>query len=202
MATQSTIPLRFQRQELLQKAGLSDEGQACVRLVAGPQELLAALNQAHHERDALAALAMMLPRRQAVWWACLGVRLVPDLAARPGEQVAVEAAEAWVQGQRAEECERAQTAAELASGSAAGYAALATYWCGPSLAPRGQAAVPPAAFLPGVGVRAALLLILADRALAGRVLAADLLAIGSALMHGDTGRAAQSAVRQRLADAG
>jgi hypothetical protein len=199
MASQPAIPLRFQRQELQNKGALSDAGLACLAWVAGPQELLAALTQIEAHRDALAALALMLPRRQAVWWACLGVRLLPDLARRPAEQVAVEVAEAWVQTQRAEECERALTASELCPlGSPATYAALAAWWCGPSLAPRGQQPVAPASFLPGVGVRSALILLLGDPAFGGRLAPADLLAIGGALMHGDSGRQAQAGLRGRL----
>lgn len=199
MATAPVIPLRFQRQELQAKAALSNPGLACLSWVAGPQELLAALTQLEAHRDALAALALMLPRRQAVWWACLAVRLLPDLAQRPAEQVAIEAAEAWVQTQRVEDGERAQTAAELCPmAAAATYAAFAAYWSGPSLAPRGQQPVAPAPYLPGVGVRSALLLLLGDPVLGGRLSAADLLAIGWALMHGDSGRQAQAAVRGRL----
>jgi hypothetical protein len=199
MAAAAVIPLRFQRQELQGKGALSNAGLACLAWVPGPQELLAALTQMNAHRDAMAALALMLPRRQAVWWACLAVRLLPDLTQRPAEQVAVEAAETWVQNQRMEECERALTASELCPiGAPATYAALAAYWCGPSLAPRGQQVVAPAPYLPGVAVRSALLLLLGDPALEGRISAADLLAIGWALMHGDSGRQAQAAVRGRL----
>lgn len=200
MTSAPAIPLRFQRQELQLHAGLSAAGLDYLAMVADPQDMLAALAQSNHHEDALAALALMLPRRQAVWWACLAVRLIPELPERPAELLAVETAEAWVQHQRAQDAERA---AELAGfcpmTAAATYAAIAAFWCGPSLAPRGQQPVPPAPHLAGVAVRAALTLTLVEPSLAGRATAADLLAIGTALMHGDLGRTAQGALRDRLA---
>jgi len=198
----TAIPLRFQRQELQLHAGLSAAGLAALPAVAGPQDLVVALTQTGAHGDAIAALAMMLPRRQSVWWSCLAVRLIPDLSARPAELFAVEAAEAWVHGQRPEDAERAQGAAEFcAPDAAATWAATAAFWCGPSLAPRGQQPVPPAAHLPGVAVRAAMTLTLIEPAVAGRLAAADLLTIGTALMHGDLGRGAQAEVAGRLAAA-
>ena len=203
MASAPAIPLRFQRQELQLRAGLSPVGLACLGVVTGPQDMVAALTQMGAHDDAIAALAMMLPRRQAVWWGCLAVRLIPGLSARPAELVAIETAEAWVQNQRAEDAERAFAAADLCPfNAAATYVALATFWCGPSLAPRGQQPVPPASHLAGVAVRAALTLALGEPALLGRVTAADLLAIGTALMHGDLGRTAQGAIASRLAAEG
>jgi hypothetical protein len=50
-------------------------------------------------------------------------------------------------------------------------------------------------------MRTALILLQNDPALAGRAGYADWLAIGAALMHGDTGMTALGAVRQRLAGA-
>ena len=203
MATMSAIPLRFQKQELQQRAALSEAGLSCLTMITGPQEMIATLTQMGEHRDAIAALALMLPRRQAVWWACLVARLIPDLAKRPEEQVAVEAAEAWVQGQRAEESERALNAAEMCPmDAAATYVAMAAYWCGPSLAPRGQQPVPPPPYLPGVAVRAVMTLTLIDPVMIGRVEPVDLLGIGTALMHGDLGRNAQTAIRDRLATGG
>ena len=203
MASAPAIPLRFQRQELQLHAGLSPAGLAALSVVTGPQDMVAALAKSGEHADAIAALAMMLPRRQAVWWSCLAVRLIPDLGSRPAELFAVEAAEAWVQSQRAEDTERAQGAADLCPiDAAATYTAMAAFWCGPSLAPRGQQPVPPAAHLPAVAVRAAMTLTLIDKSLGGRLVAADLLAIGTALMHGDLGRTAQGELRERLAAEG
>ena len=203
MGSAVAIPLRFQRLELQEKAAMSEAGLSCLGFVSGPQDLLTSLVQAGAHQDALSALALMLPRRQSVWWACLAVRLIPDLPQRPAEAVAVDVAESWVQTQRVEDCERASNASEMCPiSSPATYAALAAYWSGPTLAPRGQQPVAPAPFLTGIGVRSAMILTLTDRSVSGRVTAADLLAIGTSLMHGETGRNAQAAVRERLATSG
>ena len=145
----------------------------------------------------------MLPRRQAVWWSCLTARLIPDLAARPAELAAIEIAESWVQTQAPEDCERAYEASQAcAMNAAAGWAALGAYWSGPSLSPRGQAAVPPPPHLAGVATRTALIFTHHDAAVAGRIGYGDLLAIGMELMHGEVGRRAQAAARERIASGG
>ncbi|WP_156678756.1 DUF6931 family protein [Sphingomonas profundi] len=191
-----TIPLRFQRQELQQQADLSPEGLAVVAGAAGPREVLAALPAP----EAAAALALMLPRRQAVWWACLCARLLPDVAARPADGAAIEAAETWVQTQSPEDAEQAGALAEACdAGAPARWAAMAAFWSGPSLAPRGQQAVAPAPHLAGVAARAALTLLVHHPAIARRIDHGDLLAIGTDLMHGGLGRQAQAAARERLA---
>ena len=50
-----------------------------------PGTLIAALADAGLARDAVHALALMLPHRQVVWWACLAVRAIPDLDRRPAD---------------------------------------------------------------------------------------------------------------------
>ena len=193
------IPLRFQRQELQQQADLSPGALTAVVTAAGPRELIAALAGPDGARDAVAALALMLPRRQAVWWACLAARLLPDTAQAPADSAAIDAAEAWVQSQSSEDSDRAWELAERCDTAApARWAATAAYWSGSSIAPRGQQAVAPAPHLAGVAARAALTLLAHHPAVGGRIGYGDLLAIGTDLMHGDLGRRAQAGVRERL----
>lgn len=202
MASSSTsIPLRFQRAELEAKADLTPEGKALLARIAHPEKLIAALVEAGNARDAIHALTMILPHRQAVWWACLAVRLLPDLDRRKADLAAVAAAERWVQGGGGGDAERA---GELANACDPDFAptwvATAAYWSGPSIAPRGQQAVPPAPHLPGVAARIALLLLPQEPTLAGRVVFADWLPIGLALAAGGNGSQAQAELRGRLAD--
>ena len=203
MAEPQIIPLRFQRAELQAKADLSPAALATLVSVPGPKELIAALAAMEDPRDAVSALAIMLPKRQTVWWACLAARLIPDLARRPAELAAVEVAESWVQTQAQEDCDRAYEASQACPmNAAAGWAAMAAYWSGRSIAPRGQAAVPPPPHLPGIAARTALIFTHHDRAVERRIGYADLLAIGMELMHGELGRRAQAAARERLASGG
>ncbi len=200
MAGKPLIALRFQRTELEAKAELSGPGRAILAANPHPGTLITALREAELARDAVHALALMLPHRQVVWWGCLAARLLPDLDRRPADLAAVSAAESWVQNPQGGEAERAgEAAAQADLEHAPAWVATAAAWSGPSLAPRGQAQVPPAPYLAGLATRTALILLQTDPALAGRVGYGDWLAIGAALMHGDTGSIAQGTVRQRLA---
>lgn len=198
-AAPQMIPLRFQRLELQQKADLSPAGLAVVASAPGPREVIDALGGTD-ARDAVAALTLMLPRRQAVWWACLSTRLLSDTALSPDDIAALEVAESWVQTQATEDSEQAGELAERCdTGSPARWTAMAAHWSGPSIAPRGQQAIAPASHLAGVAARAALTLTVHHQALQGRLGYGDLLAIGIDLMHGDLGRQAQAGLRARLA---
>lgn len=197
----ASIPLRFQRAELEAKADLTPGGKAMLERIAHPERLIAALVEAGNARDAVYALALMLPHRQAVWWACLAVRLLPDLDRRRQDLAAVTAAERWVQGGSGADAEQAGDLANLCDPDfAPAWVATAAYWSGPSIAPRGQQAVPPAPHLPGVATRIALLLLAQEPALAGRIAFDDWLAIGMALMGGGNGSQAQAELRGRLTE--
>lgn len=200
MNAPSTIALRFQRAELEAKAALSPEALALLGAVPHPTQFLDALEQGGHHMDAVRALALMLPHRQTVWWACLCVRLLPALPLRANELAAVEAAERWVQTSSAADSDAAaQLADRCDPDRAATWAAMAAYWSGPSIAPRGQQPVPPAPHLPGVATRAALTLLPLDPMIEGQISAADCLEIGMSLLRGENGRQAQLAVQSRLA---
>lgn len=167
---------------------------------AQPAEFMNALVEKSLEEDAVKALAMILPHRLSVWWACLAARLLPDLDKRKEELAAVDAAEKWVQSQSAADAELAGKAAGKADrGKAAAWAAQAAHWCGPSLAPRGQPEVPPSPFLPGVATRSALTLLGLDAVFAKPVPLAQWLPIGLALMAGENGKEAQAQVKESLA---
>ncbi len=106
--------------------------------------------------DAARFLAFALPRREAVWWACLCARTVLPAAAPARAAAALEAAEAWVY-KPVEDNRRAAMACAEAAGfdSPASWAAVAAFWSAGSLAPPGAAEVPPPAHLTGTAVAAA-----------------------------------------------
>lgn len=199
MASAPAIALRFQRSALQEKADLSAAGLAALSQATHPAQFVDALADSGNTRDALYALALMLPHRQAVWWACLAVRLMAGLADIPSEVAAVEAAERWVQSASGSDAEQAGAVAEKGDlGRAPAWAAMAAFWAGPSLAPRGQQAVPPAPHLPGVALRSALILLTHDPVFHGRVTFGDWLTIGRSLMNGGNGRDAQAMLRERI----
>jgi len=169
--------------------------------IAHPERLVEALAASEDRDDAVCALAMILPHRQAVWWACLAARLLPDLEQRKADLAAVAGAELWVRGGKPADAEAAGDLAEACNRNyAPAWVATAAYWSGPTIAPRGQQAVSPAPHLPGVAVRTALLLLTHEPALAGRIAFSDWLEIGLALMKGKNGNEAQAALGARLTE--
>lgn len=112
MVSNPAIALRFQRTVLQEKADLSPAGHAALSLAPHPTRFIEALAEGDNARDAVYALALMLPHRQAVWWACLATRLLPDSDESSDDRVAIEAAERWVQSGSPEDAEQAGVVAE------------------------------------------------------------------------------------------
>jgi len=203
MASSGTpaIPLRFQRSELDAKADLTDAGRKLLREIGHPERFVQALVEAGNRRDAVYALAMILPHRHAVWWACLAARLMPDLDRRKPDMAAVAGAERWVQGGMPADARAAGGRANACDPDfAPAWVATAAFWAGPSLAPRGQQDVPPAPHLTGVATRIVFLLLSQEPALVGRIAFEDWLDIGLDLMRGGNGSEAQAQLRSRLSE--
>lgn len=130
--------------------------------LAGAQDALQGIEQlvdAGKLVEAARLAAHALPKREAVWWACMCARAVPDPALKPEDLASLAAAEAWVR--RPEERAR-RAAAEIAEKtsfkSAEAWAAMGAFWSGGSLAPEGMADVPPGEHLTGVAVAGAIVL--------------------------------------------
>lgn len=103
--------------------------------------------------EAARLVAHALPRREAVWWACMCARHTapPDLP--KAESDALEAAEHWVRRPTDEARRAGFAAAQLAGfGGAEAWTAVAAFWSGGSMAPLGQPDVLPAAHLAGTAV--------------------------------------------------
>ena len=112
-----------------------------------------------HRYDTIVYVAYLLPRREAVWWGCQCVRAID----KNKSDDALTAAEAWVR-----EPEEATRRAALNIG-AAGDKRVATTWLaiaaghsGGSVAPEGSPPLAPAAHRTAVGVKAAVILAIAQ----------------------------------------
>ena len=116
-------------------------------------EGLAALEYAGLWNDAVRVFAQALPRREAVWWACVCARAAPDPASTPQDLEALAAADAWVR-RPTEENRRAAFSAAQAAGmrSAEAWAAVAAFWSGGSIGPETVAEIPAGEHLCGVAV--------------------------------------------------
>jgi len=93
--------------------------------------------------DAVRFLAHSLPKREAVWWACLCARDMLPADAAPALLAAVQAAEGWVMAPSEEKRREAMVTAEAAGFRApASWAAVAAFWSGGSMAPPNAPVVP------------------------------------------------------------
>jgi len=94
--------------------------------------------------EATKLMAHALPKREAVWWSCMcsSHTAPPDLP--DADQKCRGAAEEWVRGQSEKQRYAAWDAAQASGyGTPEVYTAVAAFWCGGSMAPEGQPAVPP-----------------------------------------------------------
>jgi hypothetical protein len=112
------------------------------------------LEAAGLRNEAARLAAHALPKREAVWWACMCARAVPDPALAPTDLEALLAAEAWVRKPGDDAVRRAAMEAAQRTGfrTPEAWAAVGAFWSGGSMSPPGQPAVPPPDHLTGVAV--------------------------------------------------
>jgi hypothetical protein len=109
--------------------------------------------------DAVRFLAAALPKREAVWWACLCNRDVLTESSKPTEQIAIELAEAWVFKPTEENRVPTFLAAENATlQTSAGWVAMATFWSSGSISPVENTIVQPAEDLTAKAVSGSVML--------------------------------------------
>ena len=96
--------------------------------------------------DAARIAAHALPKREAVWWACLAARAYIDAGnpVEPPDTDALSAAEAWV-FKPDEDNRRVAYDRAMATGfqTPASWAAMGSFWSGGSIAPPNLPSVPP-----------------------------------------------------------
>ena len=135
---------------LLPRLTLPDEAASVVRGAANSEAALLALEAEGFLLEAARLMAHALPKREAVWWACMCAihTAPPDLP--EADRLARETAEAWVRQQSDSVRRAAMHHAEAAGfGTPEAWAAVAAFWSGDSMSPEGQPLVPPAPHLPG-----------------------------------------------------
>lgn len=137
----------------------NEEAKALLNDAASPAVYFQALRDAVLLRDAASFIAYALPKREAVWWACLCAREALADDAEAAEQETLAATEAWVLKPN-DENRRAAWALAEDSGmeTPASWAAMGAFSSGESIGPvESPAAVPPAENLTGTAVSAAVL---------------------------------------------
>ena len=144
---------------VLQRCGLPPEAQDAI---AGEQEIMGlvqALANAGFPIEATRVFAHALPKREAVWWACMCATHTSPAGIAEGDRKARELSEAWVR-QQSDDIRRAamETAKRAGFQSPEAWAAVAAFWSGDSLTPLNTPPVPPPAHLTGVAVAGAVAL--------------------------------------------
>ncbi len=138
---------------------LGEEAKKLLRDGLTPVQFLDTLMDKQHFADAVRFLAHALPKREAVWWACLCARAVAGSNASPKIAAALQTAEKWVADPSEENRRAAMPAAEAAEfKTPAGCTAVAAFWSGGSLGPPNVPAIPPGEYLTAHGVAGAVML--------------------------------------------
>lgn len=132
---------------------LPEPAAAAIRSFASVPEAFLALESKGFLLEAARLLALALPRRQAVWWACMcALHTAPADLAEPHRK-AREAAELWVRQQTDADRRAAMRLAEqVGFDSPEAWAAVAAFWSGDSLAPEDGPKAPPPPHLAGLAV--------------------------------------------------
>ncbi len=170
--------------EVCRRCPLGEAAAPLVREAMAPREVVDLLAGRQLFVDAVRFLAFALPKREAVWWACLCARAAGPSA--PAALAALEAAERWAARPTDEHRRTCLAAAEAADfGTPAGCAAVAAFWSEGSLAPPGQPAVPPKDDLtPGAVANAVILAAVAREPQNAPETFARFLALGGAVAAG------------------
>ncbi|MGH7153961.1 MAG: DUF6931 family protein [Acetobacteraceae bacterium] len=135
------------------RLALDDQAEAAVKDCRTAPEALDALEAAGLLLQAARLVAHALPKREAVWWACMCAQHTAPADLPAPDRQARETAEAWVRDP-SDKLARQALAEAQAGGctSPEAWAGVAAAWSGESLAPAGQAIVPPSPHLTGTAV--------------------------------------------------
>ncbi|MFA5985304.1 MAG: hypothetical protein WC782_14910 [Methylococcaceae bacterium] len=141
-ATLSKV-LRPKASDICQDIEQDAQALASLALDMSPVSYLNALLAMSLYPDAVRFLARALPKREAVWWACLCTRSSLGHNARAEVSGALAAAEAWVYEPSENMRRSAYKAAVMASfDNPAAWAAMAAFWSEGSMTPEELPAVP------------------------------------------------------------
>jgi hypothetical protein len=130
--------------ELCKRFPLSEDAAKLLRDGMEPRPYLDLLIEKQHHADAVRLLAHSMPKREAMWWACLCSRPEAGAAVPPPVAAAQKAAEDWITAPNDEKRRAAHVAAQAAGvGTPAGLTCEAVFFSEGSLGPPQYQAVPP-----------------------------------------------------------
>jgi hypothetical protein len=130
--------------EIARNVPLSEPAAKLLRAEMQPRPFLDLLIAQEHYADAIRFLAHSMPKREAVWWACLCSRPEQGAVVPPPAAAARQAAEAWVANPSDDKRRAAHAAAQVAGvGTPVGLTCEAVFFSEGSLGPPEFQAVPP-----------------------------------------------------------
>ncbi|GAB2191712.1 hypothetical protein MAH1_33200 [Sessilibacter sp. MAH1] len=133
---------------LLSQFEVSEDAESLLSPNATTRANVEALADAGFYFDAIKLLAHALPKREAVWWACLASRQAQTPDTDQHNIDALVAAEAWAHKPTEENRQRCKALGQLTkSKTPASWAATAASWCAGSIANPGEPEVAPPAYL-------------------------------------------------------
>ncbi|MFT9165103.1 MULTISPECIES: DUF6931 family protein [Acetobacteraceae] len=145
--------------DVLELSGMADDIAASAIRADTIERVLSALVASGRTADAARLLAYALPRREAVWWACMCARHSAPATLPDATEAARSLAENWVRQPDEDTGRQAMEAARRAGlQSPESWAAVATFWSGMSITASGVLPVPPAPHLAGTAVASAVAL--------------------------------------------
>lgn len=145
--------------EIMPRLGLPPEAAATVLPEHDVATALAALESKEFLVEATKLMAHALPKREAVWWACMCANHTTPATLGELDKKAVEAAEQWVRQQTDEVRRAAFDLAQRANfGTPEAWAAVGAFWSGDSMSPLGQPPVPPTPHIAAAAVAGAVAL--------------------------------------------
>jgi hypothetical protein len=144
---------------VIDRAALSPEALAPLTGCVDVGAALVLLEEGGFAAEAVRMLAHALPKREAVWWACMCATNTQPEDLGEADRLARETAELWVRQQKDEQRRAAMKHAEAAAFSTPeAWAGVAAFWSGESIAPEGVPNVPPPPHAVGGAVSGAIAL--------------------------------------------
>lgn len=135
-------------QALLQHIDISDEGRPSLVPDTAPEVSILRLMESGCFADAIKLLALGLPKRESVWWACLCSRDIQTPGTDENNMKALVATESWVKKPSEERrliCK--QLGEATGHKTPASWAATAASWCHGSLSGPGEPTIEPPSHL-------------------------------------------------------
>jgi hypothetical protein len=144
-------------EDVCRTLALADESREQLKQDLTVRQFAGVLLEAELFGDAMKALARALPKREAVWWACLCIRRTFKQGELEGKDAPLLAAERWVRNPSEANRRAAGQAAEAQNHETPqALAAQAAFWSGGSLAPpEVEQVVPPGEGFTSMGAAAA-----------------------------------------------